>query len=93
MMQYRQDGMHSQKQLADWIDQVSFMLDDTLLYLDTHSCDKEALQFFEHFHELRKEALEEYAKRFTPLTLDSMASCQEKWEWVYGKWPWEGGAC
>lgn len=93
MMQCHQGNMPSRQQLFDWINQVSFVLNDVLLYLDTHPCDQEALQYYEHFHKLRVEALEEYAKRFTPLTLDSTADCQDKWEWVYGKWPWEGGSC
>lgn len=83
----------NQNQLMDWINQVSFVLNDVNLYLDTHPCDMEALEYFKHFHNLRKEALKEYADRFTPLTIDSASDCQEKWEWVYGKWPWEGGHC
>lgn len=83
----------NQKQLLDWIDKCSFVLDDTLLFLDTHPCDKEALQLFEHFKQLREEALMEYARRYTPLTLDSMNDNQNEWKWVMGKWPWEGGNC
>lgn len=92
-MQCQQGNMPGRQQLFDWINQVSFVLNDVVLYLDTHPCDQETLQYYEHFHKLRQEALEEYAKRFTPLTLDSSAGCQERWEWIYGKWPWEGGAC
>ena len=32
-----------QSQLLDWINQVSFVADDTALYLDTHPYDEEAL--------------------------------------------------
>lgn len=93
MMQQNRGYNMNQKQLLAWIDQCSFALDDVLLYLDTHPHDQEALSYFEHFHKLRNEALSEYAHKYGPLTLDSAASCQDKWEWVYGKWPWEGGNC
>lgn len=83
----------NQQQLMDWINQCSFVLNDVLLYLDTHPCDQEAMNYFQHFHQMRLEALEEYARKYTPLTLDSISSCQDQWEWVYGKWPWEGGNC
>lgn len=91
MMQNR--NVQGQKQLMNWIDQISFVLDDTLLYLDTHPHDQEALAYFQHFHKMRKEAIEEYGRKYSPLTLDSITSSQDKWEWVYGKWPWEGGDC
>lgn len=93
MMQQTRGYNMSKKQLMEWIDQCSFMLDDLLLYLDTHPRDEEALSYFNHFHNLRQEALNEYVRKYEPLTLDSMDSCQDQWNWVYGKWPWEGGKC
>lgn len=93
MMQQNRGYHMNQKQLLNWIDQVSFVLDDTQLYLDTHPYDQEALSYFNHFQRLRKESMAEYARQYGPLTIDSIDSCQDKWEWVYGKWPWEGGNC
>lgn len=86
-------GDKNQQQLMDLINQCSFALNDVLLFLDTHPCDQEALSYFQHFHQIRLDALAEYARKYTPLTLDSISSCQDQWEWVYGKWPWEGGSC
>lgn len=83
----------NQQQLLNWINMVSFAIQDTLLYLDTHTDDKEALAYFKHFQKLRKEALEEYATRFTPLTIDSVQSCEQEWKWSQDKWPWERGGC
>ncbi len=83
----------NQQQLMDWINQISFALNDVVLYLDTHPCDQEAMAYFQHFHKKRQEALEEYGRRFSPLTLDSISNCQDQWEWVHDKWPWEGGNC
>lgn len=83
----------SQQQLLNWINMISFTLVDAQLYLDTHSDDQEALEYFNHFHKLRLEALEEYSRRFTPLTIDSIADNEQEWRWVQDKWPWERGAC
>lgn len=77
----------------NWINECSFVVYDTLLFLDTHPCDQEALAYFEKYHAMRLEALKEYGRKYSPLTLDSISTSQEQWEWVYGKWPWEGGNC
>ena len=62
------------------------------LYLDTHPCDKEALEHFEHYKDLRVQALEEYARCYGPLTVDTTSDYDE-WTWVMQPWPWEGGSC
>lgn len=93
MMQQNKVYNLSQKQLSDWIDQVSFALNEVTLYLNSHPTDSEALSYFDHFQMLRKEALEIYSKNYSPLNIDSINTCQDKWKWVYGKWPWEGGNC
>ena len=51
----------SKEQLLDWIDQVSFAVNDMTLFLDTHPDDEEARAYFEEKSALRNEALEEYA--------------------------------
>lgn len=79
-------------QLLDYLDQVSFAVDDILLYLDTHPCDREAMKYFREQSENRNLALKEYAKRFGPLTIDTAVLCEEEnWEWISQPWPWEGG--
>lgn len=83
----------TQKQLFDWINQISFVLDDTALYLNTHPTDSEAIMYFNHYQTMRKEALKTYSKKYSPLTKDSITDCQDEWKWIYGNWPWEGGIC
>ena len=51
----------SKEQLLNRINQVSFAVDDMILYLDTHPDDEEARAYFEEKSALRNEALEEYA--------------------------------
>lgn len=82
----------NQKQLMQWINMVSFAIDDIILYLDTHPDDEEALNYFNHYKELRKQALRAYADQYGPLTLDT-AKASNHWCWATQPWPWEGGMC
>lgn len=84
----------SQYQLLDYINKVSFAVDDILLFLDSHPDCPEALAYFHEHSKLRKAALKEYARRFGPLTIDTANdTSSNSWEWIYQKWPWEGGGC
>ena len=86
-IQCRQDLLH-------WINVVSFAVNDVQLFLDTHPEDQEALSFFSEYNKLRKEALDEYAKYYGPLTIDSAnMNCQETWTWINDPWPWQEGGC
>lgn len=81
------------KDLLEWINIVSFAVDDAKLFLDTHPCDTDALEYFEEFKKLRMQALHEYAKYYGPLTLDTMSSCSDRWTWTLEPWPWQEGGC
>ena len=41
------------RELMDWINVVSFAVDDVKLFLDTHPGCEEALEYFEEFFELQ----------------------------------------
>lgn len=79
--------------LLNWINIVSFAVDDVKLFLDTHPCDQEALCYFEEYKNLRKKALKEYAKYYGPLTVDTVDTPCEHWDWVCEPWPWQKGGC
>ena len=80
--------------LLQWINVVSFAVNDVQLFLDTHPEDQEALSFFSEYSRLRKEALDEYAKHYGPLTIDSAnTKCQDTWAWINDPWPWQEGGC
>ena len=49
------------KELLEWINIVSFAVDDVKLFLDTHPNCPEALEFFDEFKKQRVQALKEYA--------------------------------
>lgn len=54
----------NQKQLLMYITQVSFALTEVNLYLDTHPCDQEAMEYYQEVRKLRQEALDKYQCEF-----------------------------
>ena len=86
---------NDREQMLRYVDVVSFAQYEATLFLDTHPCDQEALEYFQHYTKLRNKALQEFAEQFGPLTLDTVdAGCAKKWDWVATPFPWEiGGAC
>ena len=50
----------NRRQLLNHINQVSFAVDEVKLYLDTHPCDTEALEYFREMSRRRNQALKEY---------------------------------
>lgn len=84
----------NRRELLNMINEVSFSVIDTQLYLDTHPCDEKALTHFQECSKMRNQALKEYAKLYGPLTIDTAAaSCNERWSWINDPWPWQEGGC
>ena len=84
----------SQSQLMDVINKTSFAVNDIQLFLDSHPDCMEALAYFNEHNDLRNAALKEYSRRFGPLTIETACeSSHNRWQWIHGKWPWEGGNC
>lgn len=85
---------YSRSQMLQYINETSFAVNDILLYLDTHPCDREAMKFYEKNVAKRKAALRDFAKFYGPLTVDTADDARnETWEWVMQPWPWEGRDC
>ena len=84
----------NQAQLLHWINMVSFAVVDIAEYLDTHPVDAEAICYFNHHIEMRRNAMQVYADKFGPLTIDTtMTSCTDRWNWINEPWPWQEGGC
>ena len=76
--------------LLQKINEVSFAVDDMLLYLDTHPEDKKALDFFADVSDRRNKLMAEYARNYGPLTIDDAAvSSDSSWKWSQQPFPWE----
>ena len=65
---------------------------DIAEYLDTHPVDAEAICYFNHHIEMRRNAMQVYADKFGPLTIDT-ANPDAYWDWAKQPLPWEGGGC
>lgn len=72
------------------INEVSFAVNDMLLYLDTHPEDQKALRYFSDISDRRNQLMAEYAEKYGPLTIDSAAvSSENAWKWSQQPFPWE----
>ena len=81
-----------QKEMMEYINTVSFAVLETSLYLDTHPTDMVALNFFKKYSTMRNDAMAEYAKLYSPLTIDYVVTSDaDYWNWINQPWPWEVG--
>ena len=95
--------MNEKCRLMQVIYETGFAQDDAALYLDTHPCDPEAIQFFETTRNYYRKAVADYTSQFGPLSQETArftapgadgCGCQgggmNCWNWVQDPWPWEG---
>lgn len=78
-----------QAELFKLINEISFMIDDIALFLNTHPDCKQALETYDHYRELRKEAISDYTKMYGPISRYDV-NVDNYWDWVNQPWPWEG---
>lgn len=90
----KSEAQRNREELLSKIMQVSFVLDDLTLYLDTHVEDSQALLMYENKEKERMELKKQFAEKFYPLTRDCIPYCEKKGTfcWQEGPMPWEG-AC
>lgn len=79
-------------QLLDYITQVSFAVDEVVLYLDTHPNDPGSSGLLPSGGPLPEKAMKAYATTCGPLNFDQVTS-ENNWNWINSAWPWEGGIC
>ncbi len=80
--------MKTRNQLMQVIRKYDFVLYDLALYLDTHTQCREAMQLFRKYRSLRQDAVDEYVRRFGPIT-HIQTDNENEWDWVKGPYPWE----
>lgn len=83
----------NRRELFEYINQISFAVDDVKLFLDTHPENQKALDYFQKYKEKRMEALKEYAEVYGPLTVDRVSENSDCWNWINEPWPWQEGGC
>lgn len=82
--------MHSETEnkLLQKVDELSMIVTDLNLYLDTHPNDKAALDAFFSYNELLTAARSEYEMYCGPLTAQT-AKPEQQWSWAVTPWPWQ----
>ena len=65
-----------------------FAVTELALYLDTHPEDTKALCLHRKYTNELKDLRDKYQKVYGPLTIEYPCN---KWRWLEGPWPWEGG--
>ncbi len=81
--------MNEQKKCFRMIQQVSFVLYETALYLDTHPNCRQALAYFNKYNARLRELMEKYESRYGSLTMYGQSCSSDHWQWVNAPWPWE----
>lgn len=77
--------------LLSELGQVSFMMDELRLYLDTHSQCREALSLFARCRKTREELWAACLHAGVPLGSYDGAQASAGWDWNMGPMPWEMG--
>ena len=72
--------------------ELGFIMTETLLYLDTHPDDAEALAYFNEMRPRYQEAVAMYEKHCGPLNFTGVES-DKYWTWVATPMPWEREGC
>ncbi|WP_294412762.1 spore coat protein CotJB [Ruminococcus flavefaciens] len=80
--------MNEQKMLLSKIKKYDFTLKELNLYLDTHPNCRRGLAMFQKYRKLRENAVDEYTRKFGPLTPEQVNN-SERWTWTDDPWPWE----
>ena len=80
--------MNEQKKLQRLIQTYSFVLYETVLYLDTHPDCRPAIRHYEKYRDKLAEAVGVYEEKYGPMTIYGVNSC-DSWSWVKEPWPWE----
>ncbi len=74
--------------LENSIRELSFVLHEIQLYLDTHPDCQTALDYFYRTQTELKRLIEEYENTVGPLTARGVTNT-DRWNWIDQPWPWQ----
>lgn len=66
---------------------LGFVLQELVLYLDTHRDDKEALEVYRAYQKMYHKAMEQYNAQYGPM--NHMSPGEGEYRWLDDPWPWE----
>lgn len=87
MMMSNGCNRNEQMALFEEIGQLSFVLDEIRLFLDTHPNDGDALELYGKYGSKRKEAVETYTKKYGPIEAYDV-NTESGWSWIDEPMPW-----
>ena len=71
------------------VNQISFASHELNLYLDNYPNDKEALNLFTKYRKMANDLIQNYERRYGPLTVSGEVNSNTPFRWESEKWPWE----
>ena len=72
--------------------EISFASHELNLYLDIHPNDKSMIELFNNYRRKTNQIMDEYEKRFGPISINSNALNVTPFVWEEEAWPFEGGS-
>ena len=84
------NSMMTKKKMMQFVRETYFAMLEASLYLDTHPDDEKAMDYFDKYQQMYKEAVNDYETHCGPLTITGVNTCNG-WTWTQDPWPWEGG--
>ena len=78
--------------LMNEIYQLGFAIVETVLYLDTHPSDADALNYYNQIKRRYSHVMEMYSREYGPL-LNTNVMNDNYWSWVATPMPWEVEGC
>lgn len=79
---------NSRDKMLRTVQQYSFAVLESAMYLDSHPDCAEALAYYNKYKKLCREAKSAFEEKYGPLTVNSDMN-NESWQWVKAPWPWE----
>lgn len=86
---YNIEPMNEQAKMLTEIDSLCFALVDLNLYLDVNRNDKDIIKLYNQFLNKKTNLLDQYQRKYGPITLDSESLNNYPWSWDNSPWPWE----
>lgn len=81
--------MTEKEKLMLELSKAQFAAVEVGMFLDTHPCNKKAIEAMKSYTEKYSELKTLYEQKFGMIDVYSPNNCGEHWSWVKDPWPWE----
>lgn len=80
--------MEERRALLKKLQAAQFAMIEANLFLDTHPCDKDALDYYTEMQKSWRELMEQFTSKYGALSSLEVTT-DNCFEWVNDPWPWE----